>query len=391
MSRFVSSPRVARLRVPTGESITSVDVLRALKEHQDNIVGAQASFQGACIDIVCSDEDTATLLAARGVDINGQHVAIDVARPKTTHVSVFVPIAMPDSDLLVLMARYGKASSLRRLRFKERDLETFENGVRVVEYETITTPIPSRVSYAGISIGFKYTGQPKSCIRCSSLDHLVKACPVARKPRKNTTDDQTPSPPAVKEQQQIQDGAAENDSQTPSPPAGKEQQQTQDGAAENTAAENTDPHQTTPEASTIAWVNNEATVEEPAGSYSEPLPRERKRVASSPLKTNADPMDTFIACILNREDNSLFSTVALDTVTTARAHVLQLEHGNFSDCKVQSLNIAGDKLLCRTWQSLEDSEAETMKEEIRSIYKKHFHKVLKQAHKAKKKLSLAGK
>lgn len=43
--------------------------------------------------------------------------------------------------------------------------------------------------FEGISIGFKYTGQPKSCLRCSSLDHVVAECPHKRAQKMSQIDD----------------------------------------------------------------------------------------------------------------------------------------------------------------------------------------------------------
>jgi hypothetical protein len=64
---------------------------------------------------------------------------------------------------------------------KEDGLRQLENGVCVVSFEAIQTAIPRRISISGISIGFKYTGQPESCLRCSSMEHKVKDCPYQKR------------------------------------------------------------------------------------------------------------------------------------------------------------------------------------------------------------------
>jgi len=134
--------------------------------------------------------------------------------------SVFVPIGMPDDILAELMARYGKVQLTRRLHYKETDLRHYENGVRVTEFDALTQPIPSRVNFAGINIGFKYTGQPKTCVRCMSFDHLVKDCTATR--RAKTTQDQhpkKPSPPVATTFDQTT-----NHLQKPSPPVATDQE-----------------------------------------------------------------------------------------------------------------------------------------------------------------------
>ncbi|KAK3719191.1 hypothetical protein QZH41_000985 [Actinostola sp. cb2023] len=134
-------------------------------------------------DVKIHHENTATEIATHGFDHGDRHYNLRVAAKPRTHVSVFVPIAMPDNELTTLLARYGKIACLRRLHYKEQDLQQYKNGVCVVEFESLDTAIPSRIHYAGINISFVYTGQPKTCVRCGALDHLVKECPVTKRPR----------------------------------------------------------------------------------------------------------------------------------------------------------------------------------------------------------------
>ncbi|KAK3719196.1 hypothetical protein QZH41_009605 [Actinostola sp. cb2023] len=187
MTKFITAGNIVRLHLQKEDTITTIDVLRALK-HQEKIIGAQGSYRGSAIDIVCADETTANEIATHGFDHGDRHYDLRVAAKPRTHVSVFVPIAMPDKDLTTLLARYGKIACLRRLHYKEHDLQQYENGVRVVEFESLDIAIPSRIHYAGISISFVYTGQPKTCVRCGALDHLVKACPATKRPRPNKLD-----------------------------------------------------------------------------------------------------------------------------------------------------------------------------------------------------------
>ena len=182
MAKYAATGRTVRLSLEENDEITPIEALRALKKHNQGIVGAQATPGGRALDIVCKTESAATEIAASGLDHGDRHYDLVVTQLQTRiHVSVFVPIAMPDGELLDLMGRYGKILKSRRLHYKEPDLKQFENGVRVIEYGDLTQQIPSRIHYAGLSIGIKYTGQPKSCLRCSSFEHLVRYCPRGKK------------------------------------------------------------------------------------------------------------------------------------------------------------------------------------------------------------------
>ena len=50
----------------------------------------------------------------------------------------------------------------------------------MVAFSKLNKPIPVRLSHKGMSIGFKYTGQPRSCPGCSSFEHLVSECPYRK-------------------------------------------------------------------------------------------------------------------------------------------------------------------------------------------------------------------
>ena len=54
----------------------------------------------------------------------------------------------------------------------------FKKGIRVAEFSKITRDIPKRVVLAGIEVGFTISGQPATCYRCQSKEHVVKDCPT---------------------------------------------------------------------------------------------------------------------------------------------------------------------------------------------------------------------
>ena len=109
-----------------------------------------------------------------------KHYNLNPLGQRYTFVSTFVPIQFHDEDLLLLLQRYGHVKSVGRLYHKVPELSHLENGCRVVTFTKLDKPLPKRISYGGISIGFKYTGQPKSCVRCSSFEHEINECPRGR-------------------------------------------------------------------------------------------------------------------------------------------------------------------------------------------------------------------
>ena len=330
MAAFTRHPLIVRMKVTPDFELQVTDVLRALKQQTYSIKGAQISFGGKNIDIVCKDETTATVLAARGLDLHDRHVELELAGRQMVHVSVFVPIAMPDAELNTLMARYGSITKTRRLHFKEEDLKEFENGVRVVEYSKITTPIPGRIVYGGISIGIKYTGQPKTCLRCSSFDHMVKDCPLQR--RKNTTprgdrdvNKDGPSPPAERQE-------GPKSSLTPtsvardlaiemsSPPGLKREHITAPDS----------PDKTAPKKLAVATTSTETTTEKIDANFEQEFA-------------------VFYQDIFAPANKNTYSHINKSCITMARALWLLIENGLHDVDKAATLKLSNKKALLAGW------------------------------------------
>ena len=86
----------------------------------------------------------------------------------------------PDDDLIKILKQYGELKEparLRRLYFDEDEYRHIERGVRVAEFTKIARDSPCRIVVPGLEIGFKYSGQPATCYRCQSTEHVVKNCP----------------------------------------------------------------------------------------------------------------------------------------------------------------------------------------------------------------------
>ena len=174
------------VRLIVDEDLATIDALKlakSLPDYAGDIKGIVPLFGGKCFDITLKNSELAVKLAQEGIDFEQCHKPLRLLGQRSIHVSVFVSVEYPDADLLALLSSYGelKSQSVRRLHFTEEGFTTIENGVRVVEFNRITRDIPKRVVVGGLEIGFKYTGQPVTCHRCQSTDHVVKDCPKRRR------------------------------------------------------------------------------------------------------------------------------------------------------------------------------------------------------------------
>ena len=164
------------------ESIDALKIAKSLPEYSGAIKGIVPLFGGKCFDITLASREAAAKLAQEGIDYEQVHKPLRLLGQRSIHVSVFVSVEFPDEDLLNLLATYGelKSRSVRRLFFTEEGFTHIENGIRVVQFNKIEHNIPKRVVLGGLEIGFKYSGQPVTCHRCHSTEHVVKNCPKRR-------------------------------------------------------------------------------------------------------------------------------------------------------------------------------------------------------------------
>ena len=164
--------------------IDSLQIAKSLPDYALNITGIVPQFGGKCFDITLDTAENAIQLAAAGFDYENIRKPLRLLGAKSTHVSVFVSVEFPDENLLTLLEQYGelKQRRLRRLYFNEDGFTHIERGVRVAEFTKITRDIPKKVVLGGIEVGFKYSGQPATCYRCQSTEHVVKDCPKRRRP-----------------------------------------------------------------------------------------------------------------------------------------------------------------------------------------------------------------
>ena len=176
--------RTVRLIVEEDMEIDSLEIAKSLPDFAENIIGIVPQFGGKCFDITLMTAEAAIKLSTTGFDYGSARKPLRLLGAKSIHVSIFVSVEFPDENLLALLEQYGelKSRNLRRLHFQEEGFTHIERGVRVAEFVKINCDIPKKIVLAGIEVGFKYSGQPATCYRCQSTEHVVKDCPKRRRP-----------------------------------------------------------------------------------------------------------------------------------------------------------------------------------------------------------------
>ncbi|KAK3728109.1 hypothetical protein QZH41_014266 [Actinostola sp. cb2023] len=345
MAKYVTASNVARLHLHKEDNISTTDVLRALKAYNTAIIGAQSSYKGQAIDVVCASEETAAEIATHGIDHEDRHYNLRVALKPRIHVSVFVPIGMPDEVLATLMARYGNVQKTRRLHHKDEDLSHYENGVRVIEFDALTQPIPSRVSFAGINIGFKYTGQPKTCVSVTSTASPQPSLPAVNE-----------STPTVDPTDLPFGSASDNDSDA------EEVSEDEETKSERTNAR-------------LAADNNTDKTLQPMDPTPPKLGIKRALLQSPTKPTTKKLISTQSQFELSLQDihcPSQFFSVKLAAVTKAHSYHIQLHHGDFTDEKNKTFRLHEQPQLAKTWRKLKNKSHDDIKDLLTKLYQSHF-------------------
>jgi len=193
-----SHRRTVRLIVDGEMDIDALQIAKSLPDYAENITGIVPQFRGKCFDITLGSAEAAIKLATEGYDYENTRKPLRLLGAKSIHMSIFVSVEFPDEDLFTLLEQYGelKIRKLRRLHFQEEGFAHIERGVRVAEFVKITCDIRKRIVLTGIEVGLKYSGQPATCYRCQSMEHVVKDCPKRHRPPipgedNNTTEGET--------------------------------------------------------------------------------------------------------------------------------------------------------------------------------------------------------
>ena len=176
-------------------TLDALSVVKSLPGFQETITGVVPQFGGKCFDITLNNAESALRLAEAGFDYGDLRKPLRLFGPKYIHVSIFVSVEFPDDELLKLLKDHGqlKSDALCRLYFTEEGFRHIERGIRVAEFVSITKDLPQKVVTQGLEIFFKYSGQPTTCYRCHSTEHVVNECPKQRRvrPSMSRTTDET--------------------------------------------------------------------------------------------------------------------------------------------------------------------------------------------------------
>ena len=177
--------KTVRLIVDDGMDLNAIEIVNSLPDFREDIAGIVPNFGGKCFDITLRTTDAATRLATSGFDYGAERKSLKLLGAKTIHISVFVAVEYPDQEVVTFLKQYGqlKSENLRRLCYTEEGFTKIERGIRVAEFISLDRDLPRKVVTQGLELYFKYTGQPMTCYRCGSTEHMVKNCPKQRKSR----------------------------------------------------------------------------------------------------------------------------------------------------------------------------------------------------------------
>ena len=200
--------------------INALEIFRSLPDFQEEITGIVPNFGGKCFDITLRSTEAATRLATSGFDYGAERKPLKLLGAKTIHVSVFVAVEFPDQEIVKFLQQYGqlKSENLRRLCYNEEGFRNIERGIRVAEFTSLDRDLPRKVVTQGLEIFFKYTGQPITCYRCGSTEHVVKNCPKRSRFSHLRAEDRVladPPNPTTPQESQMETNSDETSEDTP--------------------------------------------------------------------------------------------------------------------------------------------------------------------------------
>ena len=171
--------KTVRLMVEDGMEINALEIVRSLPDFKEEITGIVPNFGGKCFNITLRSTDAATRLAMSGFDYGAERKPLKLLGARTIHVSVFVAVEYPDQKIVNFSKQYGqmKSENLRHPCYTKEGFTSIERGICVAEFTSLDRDLPRKVVTQGLEIFFKYTGQPITCYRYGSTEHVVKNCP----------------------------------------------------------------------------------------------------------------------------------------------------------------------------------------------------------------------
>ena len=171
--------KTVRMMVEDGMEINALEIVRSLPDFKEEITGIVPNFRGKCFNITLRSTDAATRLATPAFDYGAERKPLKLLGARTIHVSVFVAVEYPDQKIVNFLKQYGqmKSENLRCPCYTKEGFTSIERGICVAEFTSLNRDLPRKVVTQGLEIFFKYTGQPITCYRYGSTEHVVKNCP----------------------------------------------------------------------------------------------------------------------------------------------------------------------------------------------------------------------
>ena len=136
-------------------------------------------FGGKCFDITLDTPENASRLAQASFDYDNTVKPLRILGARSIYASIFVSVEYPDVDLVNFLKAYDKmkTDALPCLYYSEEGFSHIERGIRVAELLSLDEDLPRKIVRNGVEIHFKYMGQPITCYRCGSAEHVVQHCP----------------------------------------------------------------------------------------------------------------------------------------------------------------------------------------------------------------------
>ena len=153
-----------------------------------DLISIQLSSSRVCTLTFLSTDSTEEIVD-KGLFFGGKVIDVcHVLQPTLQlHISD-LPIWISDSAAQSALKPYGEVLGTIRHGKTTTKLGVIGNGVRFATFrlQKGAKAIPSYLltpGHGGHSFSIRYTGQPRTCRLCSSVDHLAAACPERKRPK----------------------------------------------------------------------------------------------------------------------------------------------------------------------------------------------------------------
>lgn len=152
------------------------DVLNTLKASgfsESDISGVQFRTRDLIAITFINSDLKDRFVAKNTLNVKGSVSFIQDEQQKVSFLNIYGASAeLPDGAILVSLSRFGTIIGMRRGKYANTNIE---NGIRHVRMK-LDKDIPSYIRLASEVIRVTYLGQPPTCRKCDSPDHMAAAC-----------------------------------------------------------------------------------------------------------------------------------------------------------------------------------------------------------------------